>query len=48
MNEKSCDNKICINNPKCARHQAWLNGDKDCKTFGGTELKGCGKFIAKS
>ena len=48
MNEKACDNKICINNSKCARHEAWLNGSKNYKTFGGTELKPCGKFIPKS
>ena len=47
MNEKACDNEKCINSPECARHEAWLNGDKNYTTFKGTEEKGCGKFIQK-
>ena len=47
MNEKACDNKKCINSSKCARHESWLNGNKDFKTFKGTAEQGCGKFIEK-
>jgi len=47
MSDKACDNKKCIDSPKCARHDWWLKGSKNFKTFKGTEKKGCGKFISK-
>ncbi|MDQ1244736.1 MAG: hypothetical protein QG565_1076 [Campylobacterota bacterium] len=47
MVDKACDNKICINSKDCARFQSYLDGNKDYKTFKGTETKGCGQFIQK-
>ncbi len=45
--DKACDNKICKNHDICARYEAYLNGDKNYKTFSGTEQKECGRFIKK-
>jgi len=45
--DKACDNKICMKRDECARTAAYLAGDKNYKTFGGTEVKGCGQFIQK-
>lgn len=47
MVDKACDNKVCINSKECARFQSFLDGNKDYKTFKGTEVKGCGQFIQK-
>jgi hypothetical protein len=45
--DQACDNSICANHEKCARYQAYLNGDKNYKTFSGTADKGCRRFIEK-
>ena len=45
--DKACDNKICMKSEECARYEAFKNGDKNYKTFKGTEAKGCGQFIQK-
>jgi len=45
--DKACDNKICLKSKECARFQSYLDGNKDYKTFKGTEVKGCGQFIQK-
>jgi len=45
--DKACDNKVCIKRDECARQEAYRNGDKNYKTFSGTEVKACGKFIQK-
>lgn len=47
MVDKACNNKICIKSEECARFESWLKGNQDCKTFKGTEKKGCGQFIQK-
>jgi hypothetical protein len=47
MVDKACDNKICISSKDCARFQSFLDGNNDCKTFKGTEVKACGQFIQK-
>ncbi len=47
MSKKACNNVKCIKSSECARHEAWLNGDKNYTTFKGTKKKGCGKFIQK-
>ena len=47
MVDKACDNKTCLKHEECARHEAWLNGDKNSKTFNGKEHKACGQFIQK-
>jgi len=47
MDTKACNNVKCIKSPECARHEAWLKGDKNFKTFKGTKKKGCSKFIQK-
>ncbi len=48
MVDKACDNKRCMKREECARYDAWLKGDQNCKTFKGTEHKGCGQFIQKN
>lgn len=45
--DKACNNEICLKSKECARYQAYLDGDKNYKTFGGTQTKGCGQFIQK-
>ena len=45
--DKACNNKVCIKNKECARHEAYKNGDANYKTFKGTEVKACGQFIQK-
>jgi len=45
--DKACNNKVCIKRKECARQEAYNNGDKNYKTFGGTETKACGQFIQK-
>jgi len=45
--DKACDNKVCMKSEECARYEAFLNGDKNYKTFRGSEVKACGQFIQK-
>lgn len=45
--DKACDNKDCMKHKECARHQAYVNGDTNYKTFNGNPTKGCGRFIEK-
>jgi hypothetical protein len=45
--DKACNNKICMKSDECARYQSYLDGNKDYKTFKGTETKGCGQFMQK-
>ncbi len=41
-----CENKICIKRNECNRNKIAREGKaREVKTFGGTEEKGCGKFI---
>ena len=47
MVDKACDNKTCMKHEACARHEAWLKGDQNVKTFKGNATKGCGQFIQK-
>ena len=43
-----CSNEICVDAPKCERTVIWENGTaREVKSFGGTEAKGCGKFIPR-
>ena len=43
-----CNNEICIKKDICKRNEIAKNGKAvEVKTFGGTEEKGCGKFIQK-
>ena len=43
-----CSNEICIDAPKCERTVIYQDGTaSSVKSFGGTEQKGCGKFIPK-
>jgi len=41
----ACDNSICVKRNECERYRLFKEGDKNCKTNSGTEVKGCGKFI---
>ena len=43
-----CDNEKCIRKDECQRQVISKNGTaREVKTFGGTEQKGCGKFLEK-
>ena len=43
-----CSNEKCIKKDECQRQVIYKNGTAvEVKSFGGTEKKGCGKFIAK-
>jgi len=43
-----CSNMECVDAQKCERTVIFENGTaKAVKRFGGTETKGCGKFLAK-
>ena len=43
-----CSNEVCVDAPRCERTVIFKNGTaKEVKCFGGTETKGCGKFIPK-
>ena len=43
-----CSNEVCVDAPKCERTVIWENGTaREVKSFGGTESKGCGKFIPR-
>jgi hypothetical protein len=42
-----CTNDICKEKDNCKRNLIAKNGTaREIKSFGGTEEKGCGKFIA--
>ena len=42
-----CENNICFEKDNCKRNLiAKEKTAREVKTFGGTEEKGCGKFIA--
>ena len=44
-----CSNEVCVDAPKCERTVIFKNGTaREVKSFGGTETKGCGKFIPKT
>jgi hypothetical protein len=45
--DKACDNKECMKHEECARYEAFVKGDKNYKTFGGTQTKACKNFIQK-
>ncbi|MEA2111837.1 MAG: hypothetical protein U9P71_07295 [Campylobacterota bacterium] len=47
MVDKACNNESCMKKDECARFQAWLDGNKNFKTFKGNAKKGCGQFIQK-
>jgi hypothetical protein len=41
-----CDNSVCIKAPECRRQTIRKEGKaREIKSFGGTEEKGCGKFL---
>ena len=41
-----CNNEVCIKAKECNRNLIASQGKaREVKTFGGTEEKGCGKFI---
>jgi hypothetical protein len=43
-----CSNMECIEAAKCERTVIYENRTaREVKSFGGTEVKGCGKFIPK-
>lgn len=43
-----CSNEKCVEAPNCHRTMIFDNGTaREIKHFGGTEVKGCGKFLAK-
>ena len=43
-----CSNEVCVDSPKCERTVIWKNKTAvEVKCFGGTEAKGCGKFIPR-
>ena len=43
-----CRNMECVEAPKCERTAMYENSTaREVKRFGGTEHKGCGKFIPK-
>ena len=43
-----CSNEACVDAPKCQRTVIWENGTaREVKSFGGTAVKGCGKFIPR-
>lgn len=43
-----CSNMECVEATKCERTVIYENGTaREVKSFGGTEDKGCGKFIPK-
>ena len=45
--DKACNNEICMKKDECARNAAYHAGDKNYKTFGGTQTKACKNFIQK-
>lgn len=43
-----CSNDVCVDAPKCERTVIYEKGTaREVKSFGGTESKGCGKFIPR-
>jgi len=41
-----CENTVCIKAPECRRQKIRKEGKaREVKSFGGTEEKGCGKFL---
>jgi len=41
-----CQNEVCIQRDECQRQVIAKNGTAvEIKSFGGTEQKGCGKFL---
>ena len=43
-----CNNEVCVEAPKCERTVIYEDKTaSSVKYFGGTETKGCGKFIPK-
>ena len=43
-----CSNDVCVDAPKCQRTVIFEDKSaREVKSFGGTEAKGCGKFIAR-
>ncbi len=43
-----CENSICVQTEECERQVIYTNGTaREVRKFGGTELKGCGKYIPK-
>jgi len=43
-----CDNSICIQADNCQRQVIYNDGSaREVRKFGGTEVKGCGKYIPK-
>ena len=43
-----CSNMECVDAPKCERTVIYEKGTASyVKSFGGSETKGCGKFIPK-
>jgi hypothetical protein len=43
-----CNNEKCIETSNCQRTVVFKNGTaKEVRHFGGTEVKGCGKFLPK-
>ena len=43
-----CSNDKCVEAPNCQRTVIFENGTaREVKQFGGSEAKGCGKFLAK-
>jgi hypothetical protein len=43
-----CNNSICVEADKCQRQVIYSDGTaREVRKFGGTEAKGCGKFIPK-
>jgi hypothetical protein len=43
-----CNNEKCVEAPNCQRTVIFENGTaREVKCFGGSEAKGCGKFLAK-
>ena len=41
-----CKNEVCIQAPECNRNLIASQGKaREVRSFGGTEEKGCGKFI---
>jgi hypothetical protein len=43
-----CSNDKCVEAPNCQRTVIFEDGTaREVKCFGGSEAKGCGKFLAK-
>jgi len=43
-----CSNEECVESPNCQRTVIYKNKTaREVKSFGGTAVKGCGKFLPK-